>query len=270
MSTFAKYTYLTPLLALLISVVPSTQAATYTAHSPANRVALLELYTSEGCSSCPPADAWLIQTGAQADPKRVIPLALHVDYWNSLGWKDRFSDRKFTTRQQELAAFVHSKVVYTPEVFVAGRELRRWSDTNDFDHIIKNITAQPSAADIEIKLSSGTTARSYDLSSNVKLRGSSPQGVQNFQTYIALYENKLVSNIAAGENSGVTLHHDYVVRQWLGPYPLKDGAANINENIALDKIQGGIKTGQFGVVVFVQNASNGEVLQALRLQPGIE
>ncbi len=270
MSTFAKYTYLLPLAALFISVAPSTQAATYTAQSPANRIALLELYTSEGCSSCPPADAWLIQTGAQADPKRVIPLALHVDYWNSLGWKDRFSDQKFTARQQQLAAFVHSKVVYTPEVFVAGRELRHWSGTNDFEQTIKNITAQPSPVDIEVKLSSSTAARSYDLSSNVKLRGSSAQGAQNYQTYIALYENKLVSNIVAGENSGVTLHHDYVVRQWLGPFSLKDGATSIKENIALDKIQGGIKTGQFGVVVFVQNAGNGEVLQAVRLQPGIE
>ncbi|MDP5008810.1 MAG: DUF1223 domain-containing protein, partial [Glaciimonas sp.] len=190
---------------------------------------------------------------------------------DNLGWKDPFGDHKFTLRQQELAAYVNSKLVYTPEVFVSGRELRHWSAANAFDEAIKKITSQPSPADIEIKLSPSARTiptRSYDLSSNVKLHASL-QGAQKYQAYIAIYENKLVSKIAAGENGGVTLHHDYVVRQWIGPFVLKDGAVNMQEKIILDKISPDMKADQFGVVVFVQNAVDGSVLQAVRLHPGV-
>jgi len=258
LDAISKYAMLAALSAGLTSAV---QAADYTAKSPANRVALVELYSSEGCNSCPPADAWLARIGAKISPDKVVPLALHVDYWDGLGWKDRFGDHKFTLRQQELAAYANSKVVYTPEVFAGGRELRSWSTASAVDAAIQNITAQASPADITIKLSS-KESRSYDLSASVKLRGDSKQ---SHNAYVAVYQNKLVSEVAAGENGGVTLHHEYVVRRWLGPFALKDGAAQIQEKIILDSIGADVRADQFGVVMFVQNATSGEVLQVARL-----
>ncbi|WP_061540828.1 DUF1223 domain-containing protein [Collimonas fungivorans] len=244
----------------------AAQAQDYSAQSPANRVALVELYSSEGCNSCPPADQWLSRQGAQAKPgqagpERIVPLALHVDYWDDLGWKDRFGDHRFTVRQQELAAFTNSRVVYTPEIFVGGRELRQWSANKAFDAAVAKITEQPSPADIAIKLS-GTAARNFDLSTKVKLRQPSKDG---HNAYVALYENQLVSKVAAGENDGVTLHHDYVVRRWLGPFALTDGMVQINEKIALDSIGTDVRADRFGIVAFVQNARSGEVLQVARL-----
>ena len=108
LDAISKYT----MLAALSAGLPSfAQAADYIAKSPANRVALVELYSSEGCNSCPPADEWLAKIGAKTGPDMLVPLALHVDYWDGLGWKDRFGDHRFTLRQQELAAYVDSKVV---------------------------------------------------------------------------------------------------------------------------------------------------------------
>lgn len=248
-------------VALATGLTALAQAAEYTAKSPANRVALVELYSSEGCSSCPPADEWLARIGAKTSPDMVLPLALHVDYWDGLGWKDRFGDHKFTLRQQELAAYANTKVVYTPEVFAGGRELRHWSAASAVDAAIQNITAQTSPADITIKLSS-KAARSYALSASVKLRGAS---AQSHNAYVVVYQNKLVSTVAAGENGGVTLHHEYVVRRWLGPFALKDGTAQIQEKINLDSIGTDVRADQVGVVAFVQNATSGEVLQAARL-----
>jgi hypothetical protein len=247
--------------ALAFGLSASVHAADYMTQSPANRVALVELYSSEGCSSCPPADKWLSWLGAQVTAERVVPLALHVDYWDQLGWKDRFGDHRFTARQQQLAGYANTTLVYTPEVFAGGRELRRWSSGSAFDAAIAKITAQPSPADIAIKLS-GTAPRSFELATSVKLRQESKDA---HDAYIAVYENKLVSNVAAGENGGVTLHHDYVVRRWLGPFALKNGMVQIHEKIALDSIAPDLRADRFGVVAFVQNTSSGEVLQAARL-----
>jgi len=247
--------------ALALGLAGGAHAADYMAQSPANRVALVELYSSEGCSSCPPADQWLARLGSQARPERVVPLALHVDYWDNLGWKDRFGDHRFTARQQELAGYAKTTLVYTPEVFAGGRELRRWSSASAFDAAVDKITAQPSPADIAIKLS-GTAPRSFDLAASVKLRQDSASG---HDAYIAVYENKLVSNVAAGENGGVTLHHDYVVRRWIGPFALKNGMVQIHEKIALDSIAADLRADRFGVVAFVQDTNSGEVLQVARL-----
>ncbi len=96
--------------------------------SSTHTVALMELYTSEGCSSCPPADRFLqnIIQNAGMHPDRVIPISLHVDYWDYIGWKDPFAKHLFTERQQELSAYAHSRTIYTPEFFINGKELRNW------------------------------------------------------------------------------------------------------------------------------------------------
>lgn len=219
------------------------------------RVALLELYTSEGCSSCPPADRWLGKlsvTGYSAD--RVIPLALHVDYWDYIGWKDRFAKPGFTARQREMAVLNHSGIVYTPQAILNGRDYRGWTSASRFEADIVAINRTPPRADIKLTLNR-LAADTLEISAQAKATG------QNHAVmYVALYENDLTSVVNAGENGGATLHHDYVVREWLGPSPANE---SFTRKLAL---QPGWKAEKMGVATFVQNPGSGEVLQALALK----
>jgi hypothetical protein len=222
--------------------------------SPPHTVALLELYTSEGCSSCPPADRHVSglysQTGLT--PDQVVPLSLHVDYWDYIGWKDRFAKPLFTQRQQWLSDLASSRTVYTPEVFVAGKELRNWS--GGLEAAVKRINQQPAQADISVALDQPSGGKI-----NVELKASSKQ---SGQLYYALVENSLVSEVKAGENQGVSLHHDYVARVWGEPLPV--GAnGTINEKRQLS-LPADAMARNLALTAFVQNAK-GQVLQALSL-----
>jgi len=119
----------TSLLRLMsfVAVIHGAGAATLELASPVQQAALLELYTSEGCSSCPPADRWLSQF--RSDPrlwKNIVPVAFHVDYWNHLGWQDRFSDAGYTKRQHSYQRYGYLGFVYTPGLIFNGREWRGW------------------------------------------------------------------------------------------------------------------------------------------------
>jgi hypothetical protein len=116
--------------------------------SPPHTVALVELYTSEGCSSCPPADRWLSGLAARYGADRIVPLSLHVDYWDYIGWQDPYAQRQFGERQRELGRFATSPTIYTPEVFVGMRELRNWRDPVTFDRRLQEINRQPAGAEI--------------------------------------------------------------------------------------------------------------------------
>ena len=102
------------LCATMMAITFGTSAATCTAQSGAQRATLLELYTSEGCDSCPPADRWLSNQKSSPVAGLVVPLAFHVDYWDNLGWKDPFGSPENTRRQHAQAGFSGAKFVYTP------------------------------------------------------------------------------------------------------------------------------------------------------------
>lgn len=228
-------------------------AAACTASSPPHRVALVELYTSEGCNSCPPADRWLSQFDRARKSDAAVPLALHVDYWDSLGWKDRFAQPVFTGRQQRLSSQGGSHVVYTPEVFVGGRELRGWSDAASVDERIKQMNAQAPLADIRIDTRPGTAGK-FAFDAAFTARPTLPEGAV---AYAAVVESGLESQVKAGENEGALLHHDRVVRRWIGPVRIVGGRAAVTGDYAP---QAGEK-GRYSVVAFVENPATGEVLQ---------
>lgn len=237
----------------------AAQAQSCSRQSPAHTVALLELYTSEGCSSCPPADRALSQLRAQTNSAtgldQVVPLALHVDYWDHIGWKDLFSNKTFTERQRWLSNLANSRTVYTPEMFIAGQELRNLS--GGIAAAVQQINRQPARADIGIslgRLSAGTLP--VEVSTRTAQAGN---------LFVALYENELVSKVRSGENGGATLRHDYVVRQWVGPIALeaKADARKVSLNRAL-AVPGSAVAHNLGVAAFVQS-ERGEVLQALAL-----
>jgi hypothetical protein len=252
--------------AFATSGIAQAAGAMCTAHSPAHRVALVELYSSEGCNSCPPADHWLGQWKDSGAAQGIVPLALHVDYWNSLGWTDRFSQHRFTERQQTLTDLAGGHTIYTPEVFVSGRELRGWSQPASFDERIQKVTAEPAQADVALELAppaQGTHGFGVDARFTAKGVIHDP-----LNAYVAVYENALISQVRAGENNGATLHHERVVRQWIGPVPLAEGSAQIRREITLDPADAAdnhAQDGKFGVVAFVENAATGEVLQVAEL-----
>jgi hypothetical protein len=126
---------------LAIASQPAIAAGACRAASGDTTRPLVELYTSEGCDSCPPADRWLSATFA--DPRQpAIALAFHVDYWDRLGWKDRFADARYTARQHAAAAANGATFVYTPQLLVQGREAR-WQDARTSRSLAEAARAMP-------------------------------------------------------------------------------------------------------------------------------
>jgi hypothetical protein len=240
--------------------ISSAAAQTCSRQSPAHTVALLELYTSEGCSSCPPADRMLgnLQNHASTtdlDLEHVVPLSLHVDYWDYIGWKDRFAQAAFNRRQRWLSTLAASRTIYTPEFFVSGHELH--GNLEQMKTAIRHINARPAQAHIQIVL--GKTPQDH-LAVTVNA-----QTAQDGKLFVALYENDLTNDIKAGENQGVRLHHDYVVREWIGPI-MRMTDTN-GSKLALSRtliLPVNAIPRNMGVAAFVQN-DQGEVLQALAL-----
>lgn len=241
-------------LALLACSIPPA-VADCSASSGAGTTALLELYTSEGCSSCPPADRWLSGLAARGyASERVVPLALHVDYWDYIGWQDRYAQPAFAERQRAMARLNRAGVVYTPQVMLNGRDYRGWSSAARFEKALAEINRNPAQASLQLAIER-TDPRRISLRIDARAQ---PQG--NPLLFVALYENSLDSAVQAGENRGRRLHHDHVVRLWLGPYPVTGQAQPWTRQIVL---QPDWKTRDLGVAALVQDRASGQVLQAV-------
>jgi hypothetical protein len=245
-------------MAFLAAAGAHAQGRGCTAASGPHTAALVELYTSEGCSSCPPADRWLRSLRAGGpEPDRLVPLALHVDYWDYIGWKDPFARPQFSGRQRELAALARSRIVYTPQVLLAGKDYRGWSSPERFRRAVAAVNTMPSRARIELALGPvGAVPSSVRAAAAVP----APADREGAALYVALYENGLSNRVGAGENRGATLAHDYVVREWWGPIAI-DGAGSAIVERPLDPQ----RLSRGGVSAFVQDRRNGEILQALAL-----
>lgn len=222
--------------------------------SPAHTVALLELYTSEGCDSCPPADKTIsrLYQSTGLNSEQVIPVSLHVDYWDYLGWKDVFAKKTYTDRQRQLAELAHTRSVYTPEIFVAGKELRNWR--NGMADDIRRINQKPATASLRLGIEKLADNKLYfNLQAN---------STQEARLHFALLEQDLVSKIQAGENRGATLQHDFVAREWGDAYQLAAGkTASYAAQLSLPA---NAKRKNLSVLAFAQD-KQGHVLQALSL-----
>jgi hypothetical protein len=248
-----------PLFLLLpVFIAPAAAAPSCSKLSPPHTVALLELYTSEGCDSCPPADRFVSGLrNAGLDSEQVVPLSLHVDYWDYIGWKDAYARRTFTDRQRWRVALANGRAVYTPEIFIAGREVRDWAAPQRVAGQVQVVNARPARADIRLTLGQATQS---GLPAEVSVKAA-PGGA----LFLALYENGLSTDVKAGENRGVTLKHDYVVRDWIGPVPVaadaKGARAALPRMLALPEEA---PRGNLGVAAFIQD-DRGEVLQAVSM-----
>jgi hypothetical protein len=161
------------------------------------RTALIELYTSEGCSSCPPAEAWLSRL--KNDPglwKQFVPVAFHVDYWNHLGWRDQFSSKEWTERQSRYAARWHNDSVYTPGFVLNGREWRDWSGK----------LVPPDEKNVGVVRATS----SDNINWSIEFQSTNKDAV-DWDAHLVLLGCGIASKISAGENSGRNLLHDFVV-----------------------------------------------------------
>ena len=169
-------------------------------------VAVIELFTSEGCSSCPSADRALVELADKQviDGSEIYPLSFHVDYWDKLGWKDRFADKAFTARQQLYAKTLELDRLYTPQMIVNGRIEFVGSNRDTATKAIEAALDFQSTVMVSVSASttgSGNLTVKYDISA--------PQGSL---LNIAIVEEKAKSDVKRGENSGAKLSHANVVR----------------------------------------------------------
>lgn len=240
-------------LGLAFWLAATAQAAQCVSESGPGTTALVELYTSEGCSSCPPADRWLASLAARAANGSLVPLALHVDYWDYIGWKDPYARRESSLRQRKLSQLQRMALVYTPQVVLQGRDFRGWG-TPAFDQALARINAQPAKARIRLEIL-GAGGNAVEVAASAQLTGQADDAA----LYIAAYRSRLESRVNAGENRGRLLSHDYVVLEWQGPMGF---ASRIAERRSLALVPGATPANS-GVAAFVQDRRSGEVLQAL-------
>ena len=246
-------------LALVMNCVPRVGAEPYCeSHSTARRVAVVELYTSEGCNSCPPADRWVSSLPSRDfNADQVVPLAFHVDYWDYLGWRDRFAQASFSARQRAQADRGGARFVYTPQLLLNGAELRRHLIDSEFAERLAKVNSRVAAAELRLVQRAGVHGVSIELESRVI-----EASAQRFsETYAVLLENNLGSEVRAGENSGKMLRHDFVVREMIGPLSAgSSGRLRWSGTVAL---HGHWKRPDLGIAAFVQDIRDGDVLQAL-------
>lgn len=197
MTELKPLTKFSGLLALLAPLSMNAQTNITVLKSGPKQTVLLELYTSEGCSSCPPAEKWL--SGLKKSPglwKDFVPVAFHVDYWDRLGWRDPWSDREFSDRQLSYAESWHSENVYTPAFVLNGREWRNGMTSKD----------GPSSSAMNGGL---LTASSRELDKwKVTFQPANTNSI-GYEVHAALLASGVASDVKAGENRGRRLEHDF-------------------------------------------------------------
>ncbi|MEM7206721.1 MAG: DUF1223 domain-containing protein [Pseudomonadota bacterium] len=215
-------------------------------NSGEQQVGLLELYTSEGCSSCPPADRWL-STLLEEDGlwRDIVPVAFHVDYWDYIGWKDRFADPSHTTRQRLHAREQGMRTIYTPGFMYNGKEWRQWFVRRYFDFP----DAQPSG-ELKVRVDKGQAMISFEPTANLQ---------DDIEVNISVLGFGVTTQVHAGENEGETLSHDFVV---LGTRKgeLDKVADQFSGEISLPDVSQ--TAPRYGVAVWVNAVGSQQPLQA--------
>ena len=229
------------LLVATASPLPGTAACV--AQSGGERPHLVELYTSEGCSSCPRAEQWL---STLRDKPAYIGMEFHVDYWDLKDWRDPYSDARYTARQKAQASHDARSMIYTPQIRVDGRLWKDWPKATP-----PNSTATH-APTLKIEI---------EAASALHVELTSANGGENDRVYVAVTEDDLSNAIRGGENRGKTLRHDYVVRAFAGPLPLGSASADL-------RVPKDLKRAHSSVVAFVQDTRDGTVSQVVPLALG--
>jgi len=243
------------LLALVLVVLAPRGGSGDAGKAPgaADHTAIVELFTSQGCSSCPPADRLLSKLAG--DPRyqgKVIPLSFHVDYWNYIGWQDPFSSARWSDRQKLYAARAfHSNRIYTPQVVVNGRaECVGNSESQVVDRIADALAAEP-AGRVSLAVDPPTTDGHLKVKVGAKLARGAGSG--NLDLWVAIYESALSTPVKAGENASRTLKNDRVVRRLEKVLTLPAAAGSEKSGEVVLGIDKRWKVADLGVAAFLQD-----------------
>ena len=249
-----KFIAATALLASTASLMAMSSGAVFapsacTAGSGPTITPVIELYTSEGCSSCPPADKW----ASSLKDKGVVVQAFHVGYWDYIGWVDRFAAPAYTNRQRDIAAKNSLRSIYTPQAVLNGKDWPRWGGgANDL------ASKEPARAHITVQ-QLGADQFEASVTPVAAL-----QNAPTWSAYWTITEHGHNSKVQAGENAGEFLKHDFVVRQYTqaGEYKTSDTAPRKLTFRSIAATPG--HTRQVNLVVF--DSKTGGTLQAVSLQ----
>jgi hypothetical protein len=247
------------ILAVVVALaLPLSLFAQSSQPAPVRKAVVVELFTSEGCSTCPPADNLLIklrQTRAN-EGFEIIPLGLHVDYWNHQGWNDRFSSSAYTERQIKYAGKLHVKDPYTPQLVVDGATQFVGNDAERLVQAIREAGRKPQTADVQI------TGDDHQLQITVKAAPDSSGDVM-----LAVAEDNLSSKVSAGENNKKELYHAAVVRELKSLGKLHNGSFTGSTSINIKKDW---KRDDLRIVVFVQEPNTGPIDGAASLMLSVK
>lgn len=219
--------------------------------------AIVELFTSEGCSDCPSAEKVLneITHKAMADKSYVYPLAFHVDYWNKLGWRDVFSDSAFSNRQRKYRKALGARVVYTPQMIVNGKQEFVGSNAEKANAAIRSALKETPKVYFSMEPNSTWSELHYDMISAPK---EVSENADDYLFCIALVERGLVTKVSRGENKNRTLEHENVVRQFRRIPFVAAGA-----KVALPALANGVAPNEkHSIVAFVQHRKTMEIIGA--------
>jgi hypothetical protein len=212
---------------------------------------VIELFTSEGCSSCPPADALLVELGRKPPPSgtKLILLGEHVDYWNYIGWTDRFSSAAFSERQNDYAKQLHLATVYTPQMVIDGHLQLVGNEAAEVYRDISKEAAEPKPAQVSLR---------WESPKKLHVAVQAPGG-ERPKVLLAITEDGLSTAIKAGENGGRTLQHAAVVRQLRELGTATNGQFQTDVDLAAHPDWNPVK---LKVVVLVQQPGTGRIIGA--------
>ena len=232
-------------MALPCAVLVGNALSDKPASSAQRTPVLVELFTSEGCSSCPPVDklAAELESRQPVANAQVVLLSFHVDYWNDLGWKDRFASHDYTLRQQQYSALFSENQVYTPELVVDGKE----SQAQWLRDEIRNAAAGAKPVALKITQKSG-----HDVAITAEADAKT-----HARVLVAITEDGLSTNVGGGENGGHVLTHAGVVRTFTTLGKLEKGTLNKDFTVALDPQW---QVPKLTLVCFAQDEKTGRVL----------
>jgi hypothetical protein len=217
--------------------------------------AVVELFTSEGCSSCPSADKLVARIQKENPHKQIYILAYHVDYWDHQGWKDTFSDADYSKRQKRYASWLNIQSIYTPQIVMNGKTEFVGSDQGALLGAISAGLQETPAESLTIKSSVANGQINVDYQTNGSLKKS--------DLVIALIQKSGQSKVRAGENSGLTLPHVQIVRK-LMIEPLHINSGKLSLALPED-----YRSNELELIGFVQKNTNGEILSAAKSELAI-
>lgn len=213
---------------------------------------VVELFTSEGCSSCPPADEVVAKIQKETREKPVYILAFHVDYWNRLGWKDIFSEPAYSNRQNQYSSWLNSSI-YTPQVVINGHQEFVGSDESRLRSSIT--TALHKTNPVHLSINS-IKENGRNVSLHYQIHGK----IVNNYLALALIEKTASSKVLSGENEGRTLSHIQIVRNFL-TISLNEQSEGVSEI----EIPTGLDNQRLEIIAFLQSRENGEITGATKV-----